>query len=357
MRQIALAATLALTLANVGAAQEQRLQFKAIIKQEQADPVAAHAAMTSLAESGYVPAIDRVGYYFRNGIGSQKDLKAARQWYASAVDAGHPWSTASLARVEMEMGRGDVALELLRAGARDNQPGAERLLATAHIDRKLGAASDVKKGRTILERMAESGDQNAARDLMVRINWKRLRGPAPDTAVEQVVRAGLGGDARYAAVALVYLSSQPDRSQEAIQTRAMLAEVPGISDRVLSPELIKLAAETNPTQFWSEVEEILEDTQPENYAKAANTAFWISKNAWVRVLQKELHAFGYYQGRIDGMMTTRTIKAQNRFCRDRELWSICASGPLRGATVRTMAGAIAKEKHSGKIDNIAHPGS
>jgi hypothetical protein len=344
MKQIALAATLALTLANVGAAQEQRLQFKTLVKQEQTNPIATYAAMTSLAESGYVPAIDRVGYYFRKGIGTQKDLEVARHWYASAVDAGHPWSTASLARVEMELGRGDAAFELLQAGVSDNQPGAERLFATAHIDRKFGTASDIKQGRAILERMAQSGDQNAARDLVVRVNWKRLRGPAPDTAVDQVVRAGLAGDAKYAAVALVYLSSQPDRSEETIHTRAMLAEVPGVPDRVLSPELLRLAADMHPSQFWLEVEEILEGTQPENYAKAASTAFWINKNAWVRILQKELRTLGYYRGRIDGRMTTRTIRAQNRFCRDRELWPICAAGPLRGATVRNVASTIAKEK-------------
>lgn len=254
-------------------------------------------------------------------------------------------------------GRGDVASELLQAGARDNKPGVERLFATAHIDRKFGAASDIKQGRAILERMAESGDQNAARDLVVRVNWKRLREPAPDTAVEQVVRAGLGGDAKFAAVALVYLSSQTDRSHEAIHKRAMLAEVSGIPDRVLSQELIRLAADMHPNQFWLEVEEILEDTQPENYAKAASTAFWINKNAWVRILQKELRALGYYQGRIDGRMTTRTIRAQNRFCRDRELWSICAAGPLRGATVRNVADAIAKGKRGSRTEHIALPGS
>ncbi|CUH45364.1 hypothetical protein RUM4293_04277 [Ruegeria atlantica] len=205
--------------------------------------------------------------------------------------------------------------------------------------------------------MAERGDQIAARDLVVRANWKRLRGPALDTAVEQVVRAGLGGAAKFAAVALVYLSSQSDRSEEAIHKRAMLAEVPGVPDRVLSQELIRLAADMHPNQFWLEIEEILEDTQPENYAKAASTAFWINKNAWVRILQKELRALGYYRGRIDGRTTTRTIRAQNRFCRDRELWSICAAGPLRGVTVRKLADAIATGKCGSQTENIALPGS
>ena len=44
--------------------------------------------------------------------------------------------------------------------------------------------------------------------------------------------------------------------------------------------------------------------------------------------------------------TGETIRAQNRFCRDHDLWAICATGPLRGATVRAVAGAIAVERNS-----------
>lgn len=346
MRQFVLGAALVLAMAGTCLAKDQRAQFKAITAQEQGDPHGTYSAMMSLAEEGYAPAIDRVGYYLRKGIGTRTDLEAARHWYMRAVEAGHPWSTASLARVEIELGRGDTALQLLHAGVLEGLPGTERLLATAHIDRKLGAASDPQQGRAMLERMARNGDRNAARDLVVRFNWKRLDGQASAAAVDQVVRAGLDGDARFAKAGLTYLSQQTDKGEAAIRTRALLAAIPGIPDRTLSPELVRLAADTHPRQFWTKVEDILAATETDNYARTASTAFWINKNAWVRVLQKELRALGYYKGRINGRMTTRTIRAQNRYCRERGLWAICATGPLRGATVRAVAGAIALDKKS-----------
>ena len=346
MRHIIFGAALVLAMAGTSAAQDQRADFNALAAQEQTDPIGTHLAMKALAQTGYAPAIARVGYHLRKGIGTQQDLEAARSWYMRAVDAGHPWSTASLARVEIELGHGDAALRRLRAGVADKRPGTERLLATAHIDRKLGTASDPQRGQAMLERMAQNGDKNAARDLLVRFNWKRLRGQASDTVVEQVVRAGLAGEARFAAPALIYLARQPRKSHGETRTRTMLAEVSGIPDRILAPELVRLAADTTPRQFWSKVEDVLADTDTENYARTASTAFWINKNAWVRVLQKELRRLGYYKGRINSRMTARTIRAQNRFCRDHDLWAICATGPLRGATVRAVAGAIAVERNS-----------
>ncbi|WP_299611567.1 hypothetical protein [uncultured Tateyamaria sp.] len=344
MKQVLMAAVLVLAFAGSAYAQDQRAKFDEIRSQEEADPSAAFTAMVALAEEDFAPATDRVGYYFRHGIGTPIGLSEARAWYARAVSAGHSWSTASLARVEIELGNEEAALHLLRTAARTNRPGTRRLLATAHIDRTLGDPSDPELGRRMLEGMAGDGDTNAARDLIARFNWNRLDGQASHAAVELVVRTGLGGDVRFAEAALVYLSRSGDKSDRVIQTRALLADVPGMHDRILSPERIRLAADTRPDQFWQAVEEVLVNTESENYARTASTAFWINKNAWVRVLQKELSALGYYSGRINGLMTKRTIRAQNRFCKDSGLWTTCVTGPLRGSTVRTVAAEIARRK-------------
>ncbi len=344
MKLPALTLTLILSLAGPGLAQDQRAHFNDIRAQEQNDPAAAFAAMTRLAESGYAPALDRMGYYFRTGIGSQENLRTARHWYEQAVAAGHPWSTASLARVEIKLGHGEAALKLLQAAEREGLPGTQRLLATAHVDRQLGKASDLILGRKMLESLAAQGDKNAARDLVVRSNWGRLTGQVSAAAIGTVVQVGLEGDARSAEAALVYLSRVSDKREASLQTRAALADVQGVRDRVLSVERIRLAAEQTPRQFWTKVEAILSDTETPNYARAATTAFWINKNSWVRVLQKELGSLGYYHGSVNARMTARTIRAQNQFCRDREIWNICASGPLRGPTVRAVASEIAALK-------------
>lgn len=327
-------------VSGAGQADDARALFQQTRAAETADADQAYRSMLALAQQGYAPAMDRVGYYHRNGIGTQKDLHRAHRWYARAVAAAHPWSTASLARVEMDLGLGLAAYHRLQVAVRTGKPGTGRLFATAHIDRKLGPPSDPEAGRAMLEKLSEQGDVKAARDLLLRINWKRLEGRAPDHVVTQVVNAGLSGDARFAEPALIYLSGQGGSGRDVIAARSKLVNLPGIRDHIRAPELVRLAAIQNPKTFWTEVEKVLDESHADGFVRAASTAFWISKNAWVRVLQKELRQIEYYNGEINGLMTRRTISSQNRFCRDKGIWDICATGPLTGATLRAVANAL-----------------
>lgn len=324
-------------VAGAGHANDARALFQQTRATEKTDADQAYRAMLALAQQGFVPAMDRVGYYHRNGIGTQKDLHRAHHWYARAVAGGHPWSTASLARVEIDLGLGLAAYHRLRVAVRTGIPGTARLYATAHIDRKLGHLSDPEAGRAMLEKLSKQGDVKSARDLLLRINWKRLDGRAPYHVVTQVVNAGLSGDARFAEPALIYLSGQGGSASDVISLRAELVDLPGVRDRIRAPELVRLAAIQTPETFWTKVEEVLAQSEGEGFVRAASTAFWINKNAWVRVLQKELRQLGYYKGKISGLMTKRTIIAQNKFCKDKGIWTNCASGPLTGATLRAVA--------------------
>lgn len=341
MRKI-LASLLGLLLLSSGLqADSPRARFVAIQAQEAHNAEAAFGAMVALADAGFAPAASRVGYYYRHGVGTQSDLTMARRWYQRATAEGHPWAFASLARVELALGQADAALQLLQDAARDRRPNAARLLGTAHIDRAFGTASDPALGHRILKTLAREGDANAARDLVLRHNWARLQGQIPDPIVIQLVQIGLAGDAKFAEAALVYLSRQGGGHRSVLEQRRALMQVPGIRHRTLQTERVKLAAAIQPGRFWIATETILQGTDPAHYAHVARHAFWINKNAWVRVLQKELHALGYYSGRIDAKMTAPTIRAQNRFCREMDIWKTCATGPLRGKTVYAVADALA----------------
>lgn len=334
-----------LLLASTGVqADSSRARFEAILGQETHDPKAAFEAMVVLARSGFAPAATRLGFYHRHGLGTPKDLPAARQWYQHAASAGHPWAFASLARVELALGHTEAAKELLQHAAQERRPGAARLLGTAHIDRAFGATSDLALGKQMLMSLASAGDRNAARDLLLRYNWNRLRGRAPDQVVAQVVQYGLDGDAKFAEAALVYLSRQHDKRAATIKQRAALIQVSGMRRRTFLAERIRLAADMRPDRFWLEAEDVLQDTESEHYAHVAIATFWINKNAWVRVLQKELRTRGYYDGKINAKMTSRTLRAQNKFCKDHNIWRTCAEGPLRGQTVRAVAHAIAETR-------------
>ncbi len=344
MKRLLLVLPVLALVAGPGHARDNRTLFQQTRAIEQADASQAYAAMLALAEQGFAPAMDRVGYYHRNGIGTRKDLHRAHHWYARAVAGGHPWSRASLARVEIDMGLGLSAFHRLRNAVRQGKPGTERLFATAHIDRKLGRASKPEAGRAMLEDLSRQGDAKAARDLILRINWKRLKGPASDHAVALVVQTGLSGDLRFAEPALVYLSSQGGVAKDVVSMRAKLVSLPGVRGRIRSPERIRLAAIQTPRDFWRQVEKVLAESEGEGFVRAASTAFWINKNAWVRVLQKELRRMGYYDGEINGLMTNQTIRAQNRFCKDKGIWADCAAGPLTGKTLRAVATEIDAER-------------
>lgn len=344
MKKILLAGLFATLTATAAVAQDEQARFQAARTSEATNPTNAFTEMSVLAESGFAPAMDRMGYLYRNGIGTDVDLLAAQMWFQRAVDAEHPWSFANLASLEIQLGNGDAARALLETAVADDRPGTPRLLAQSHIDRKLGAGSDPDLGRAMLIDIAAHGDDNAARDLVLRYNWSRLDGAAPDAIVAQVERAGLNGDPQFAEAALVYLTRTGSNCPIEMQRRAALAEVPDIRDRVLSVERIQLARDLNPATFWTEFENIMAQTEPANYGRAATTGFWINKNAWIRVLQIELRALGYYNGSINARMTARTIRAHNRFCRDAGIWSTCATGPLRGPSVRAVADAIAARK-------------
>ena len=346
MRPVFLAVALLLSLVVCTQAQTQRAAFNEIRGKEHTAPDVAFDEMMSLAEAGYAPAFDRVGYYLRHGIGTKQNLSEARQWYLRAVAAEHPWSFANLARLELKLGEEDKALRLLTAAAEEGRPGTERLLATSHIDRHFGAASQPQIGRNILEHLIAQGDKNAARDLALRLNWGRLKGQLPDPALTQIVQVGLEGDARFAEAALVYASRQPGKNKIDAKTRTSLASVPGVRDKVVSVDRVHLAADTDPAHFWSHVETILAETKDQNYSRVARVAISINKNARVRVLQMELRALGYYHGRSNGRVTTSTIRAQNQFCRAKGIWPQCAQGPLRAATVGAVAAEISATKAS-----------
>ncbi|MEP5633766.1 MAG: hypothetical protein ABJP79_17960 [Tateyamaria sp.] len=344
MKSMILAGFFVFLMASASLAQDEAKRFRDARDLEATNAAEAFAAMSTLADLDFPPAMDRMGYLYRNGIGTEVDLQKAKAWLERAVEAEHPWSFANLARVELQLGNGDAALVLLDAAVANDRPGTHRLLATSHIDKTLGADSDPDVGRAMLIEMAAKGDDNAARDLVLRYNWNRLNGEAPDAVVVQVEDVGLAGDPQFAEAALVYLTRLNSTSLETIQRRAALANVPNIRDRVLSVERIRLARDLHPETFWLEFESIMASSETENYGRAATTGFWINKNAWVRVMQMELRTLGYYHGTINARLTSRTISAHNRFCRDSGIWGICATGPLRGPTVRAVAEAIAERK-------------
>ncbi|KUF11831.1 tetratricopeptide repeat protein [Pseudoponticoccus marisrubri] len=321
--------------------EERTALFEALEAMAETDPGAAFGLMTRFAATGDTKAQQELGTYYRQGIGTETDLQAAREWYQRAIEGGRPYALAPMARVEAALGNGAAALGLVNRAIDAGMPGAERQLGFAHVDRQLGVASDPARGREILMALIDDGDGRAARPLLLRYTWNRLPLPAPDRLVAQVEADGLAGDGPSAEAALVYLTKAERR---AVSRRQALIEVPGIRDRILASERMWLAADIQPRRFYLAADEIIATTPSEHFPRAALTANRVTPNAYVRILQRELRGLGYYRGSLNGRLTRSTIAAHNRFCRDAGIIAQCREGPRKSATIRAVTEALAERR-------------
>lgn len=322
---------------------EFKAEFERVSLLENASPDIAFSEMARLAQAGHPKAQDRMGYYHRFGIGTPVDLEHARIWYRRAVDAGRPYSLAPLARVEVALGNGAAAFDLLVEADRLNMPVATRQLAFAHIDGHLGEHSRPDVGFEMLSPLILSKNAKAAVPLLARYNWRRLPDPAHPTLVSVVEELALKGDPKAAETALVYLTRvEPNE----IDRRLALFEVPGQSTVVRSSQEIALAGSIRPSEFWLEANRVLKMTDQNALERAAVVTFRINRNAFYFFLQGELSKLGYDPGPTDGILGPSTIQAIERFCRDRGIWGSCAHGPERIDTVRSLANQLALVRSS-----------
>ncbi|MEL6522343.1 MAG: hypothetical protein AAFQ66_15355 [Pseudomonadota bacterium] len=319
-----------------------RQQFDSIEALQEADPTEAFAQMEVLANAGFPKAQDRMGYYYRFGVGTPRDLSQAKHWYEKAVAGARDYALGPLARVEAELGNGDAAYKYLVRGVAKNMPGTVRQMGFAHIDRTLGQFSDPSTGLTMLEDLAAAGDIKVARPLLSRYNWRRLPFPAPIAIVEEVEAAGLAGSSRDAETALTYLTLLSDKSPEVTARRAALLQVPGIRGRFKSSEEIILSHDTNSADFRDNAAKILSETDPPDYARAAFTVHQLDNNAFLMILQTELTKRGYNSGPSDGLLGAKTIKAITHFCIDHEILDVCKHGPRKSAAVKAIAAKISE---------------
>lgn len=86
----------------------------------------------------------------------------------------------------------------------------------------------------------------------------------------------------------------------------------------------------------------MQSAPPDVYARALSVAARINRNAYVRIVQKELRAQGYAVGRSSPYMNRPLIRAINRFCRDTGIVDDCRMGPLKSVTIKAVAGKLAE---------------
>jgi hypothetical protein len=308
------------------------------------DPAAAFAEMTRLAASGYDRALDRLAYFHLKGIGTPVNAAAAVDLYRRAFEAGHERSLLSLGKVLLSRGRPGEALVALDRAVELNVVGAEATRALAHISSRFGPASDPKGGLADLSRLVASRERTAELGVLKHIATGAGVEIDESNLVEQLLQRSDDGDGMAAEVLLYYHRSRGSNGGMAMAARERLLAHPNIRAKIIAVEGLYLARDSKPARFWTEAEKIVDTTPGPDFARALVVTARINRNAYVRIVQKQLREFGYYHGRATAYLSGSTIRAVNRFCRDAGIWDACQSGPVKSTAVKAIAMAIAKHR-------------
>ncbi|TCL08027.1 hypothetical protein BXY66_0058 [Shimia isoporae] len=308
-----------------------------------ADPDAAFLTMSALAQEGYSPAQEKLGYYLSRGVGTAVDMEAAARWYEAAIAAGRDRARVGYAKLLVSEGRtGDAVAQLEAAMARDVDAAAPTW-AEYHYFQKFGEASDVEAGRAGLLEAAQAGHVRS-----MGIVFQGLKSGDVFEADANVIEANLLAVARdpenrdggRAAEALVKgLRGNADMMPE----REELLSHPLLRGKVRGEETLWLASEKHKGRaFWTAADEIVANASDEDFARVLYLVSRVDKNAYVYVLQRELTERGYATGRRSGLLTARTLNSITRFCAAQEITRTCRFGPMRSYVIKEITKELAR---------------
>ena len=337
--------TMCLQVSSASAAQTEKQQFAQAMELHQSDPGAAILVLTSLGDAGYARALDRLGYFYFTGNGVEQDLGLAVQYYEQAVTEGQVKSLVSLGKVYLKLGDYDKAEAAFQRATADGILRADVTRAWAHATGRFGPQSDTNGGFARLSVLAGEGNAAAELSLLSALSSTPRRELDAGAVLQRVEQRAADGEAKAAETLLRYyrLRKHPNGTPE---IRAQLLETEGVRPKVSIEEALYLALETNPASFWTASEELVRAAPSDAFARSFVVAARINKNAYVRIVQRELSALGYKTGRRSPYLNAPLIRSINQFCRDQGIAKDCAQGPLKSATIKALAAKLAEVRAS-----------
>ncbi|MEO1733530.1 MAG: hypothetical protein AAFR45_07870 [Pseudomonadota bacterium] len=299
------------------------------------------AGLQALADEGYARAMDRLAYMTFKGIGTAQETDVAIALYLQAFAAGRTSSLVSLGKVYLTIGEHQSARDTLREASDAGHIKAEAVLAWAHSTGRLGPLSKPETGFDALVTLA-SADARDAQMYLLDAATKINRTPPNLVAVLDRLHALQDAGDSKAAEALARFYRMNDHPRGTLATRAELLNTTGIRNKVRVEEGLYLARDRQPKQFWTASEQLVESAAPDVYARGLFVAARINKNAYVRIVQKELAALGYAVGPASPYMNRPLIRSLNQFCRDHDIYESCRRGPLKSSAIKAVAVKLAE---------------
>lgn len=267
------------------------------------DTEAALVFYTAAAETGNVDALIRLAEIFRWGLFSTMDQKRARSYLEKAAALGSEYAV-------FMIGQGLARRELGAAGSMEE--GVEML--------KHAAESGVSEAAAVL---ASLGNKNGRTKCRAKIKLVQLA----DAAAAGNIEAGLR-------LVAAFRDGYDNRGCGIIRKDLKKAKVvlAGISDNLTPEELeiqdilisMKTAGRGSLTEFYSRIKALAPNTRP----SAMQQVIRANPNAFVSLLQLELRERGFYGGRPNGLLTSRTIRSVSAYCRSLGAARFCRHGPF-----------------------------
>ncbi|WP_147113975.1 tetratricopeptide repeat protein [Tateyamaria sp. syn59] len=328
-------------LAGTGAEPSHKELYAAVMLSVGAAPKEAFADLRALSDAGYARATDRLAYFHLKGIGTDADAEAAIALYQQAVEMGRNKSLVSLGKAHLSVGAFAEARETFERAAATGSDRATATLAWAHATGQLGAQSQRRDGWDTLNSLAKTDARHAQLLLLDALRREVRQSGDADWLIEQLVKRAANDDPKAAEVLLQYFWRHKNPSGT-LELRQRLLSVPGIRAKVFNEEQLRLAHLTQAPRFWTVSEEMVGGLPSDQFAGAMVVTFKLNKNAYVRILQKELRHLGYSVGRKSPYMNGPLIRATRAFCKDRRIGGECRYGPLKSTTVKAVSRELAR---------------
>ncbi|WP_162651276.1 sel1 repeat family protein [Lentilitoribacter sp. Alg239-R112] len=312
------------------------------------DPTAAFQIMMDLAKAGNARAQDKLANYYRLGVGTAVNTENAAAWYKAAIKNGRDYSRVPYARLLLKQNAFADALSQLTLATKADIRGAAALLAATHHDGSFGHLSQRDQGTDDLIKLSQAGDVVASLYLLQHLARGNKFDMDTDRLFQDALQISRDPTHRYhlktAEVLLAYLRQTNGR--KGLSIRAELLQTPNLRGRIWVAESLYFAIETTPETFWKASEKIVISADSESYTRALFLTSRLNKNAYVRILQKELTAHGYKPGRTSGYLTSATIRAITKLCKDIGILNTCRLGPLKSSSIKEIAKWLSNNRQS-----------
>ncbi|MFY0680503.1 MAG: SEL1-like repeat protein [Thalassovita sp.] len=319
-------------------------QLYAALDLQDSDPGQSLQRLSDLAAEGHPRAIERLAYFTLKGIGTPADIGQAITLYQRAVTLGHDRALVSLAKAQMSQGAHEAALRNLTQAVSKDVRGAEVNLLIAHAAKRLGPLSNPHTAWPELLTMANTGDYTAAMGALYAATKTKRKLLDDQQIVRLLTTHADDGNGKAAGALIRHYRLTHVAPAKHVMDRVALLDHSDLSATTRTEEALHLAFVQRPSTFWTGSEKILRAAPSDAYARGLSVTASLNRNAYVRVVQKELTALGYQPGRANGYLHTPTLRALGQFCRDQGIGPLCRQGPLKSAAIKAVAAQLAQAR-------------